>query len=537
MESTNNYMETDLGNVSPNPKGTYDNATAYEYLDLVEYQGGSYLCTVDIDKKVKGISPTVGQNSETWQLVALPGTSTEEYVAKHTEVIEKAKQVETSRAAVELCKQEVESAQADVEQMRQDTQQAAQNASDANTEAQQAAQQAEASRSAAQTNEQNAAASRDLANTYKEAAETAKSAAETAAQNASESKTAAETAAQNATQSKADIDSIKAGIEEAAKGENVSQIQQNMNDISQLKESFVNDYEIKKRETSLTLYEGYLPECYQTYFVTRKIEGLSLKTLNLYDLYLKDFFLVMNKDIKKITTNDIRVYLYKVQQQRKLSNRTLDSRRSAIHAFLEWATNEEYIDRNPCRNIKRIKYERKKKKPLTPLEMEQLRNACETVRDKALVEFFYSTGCRVTECERMNLDDVDFLKKEVHLFGKGDKHRTSFLNAKAELVLKNYLETRNLDDPALFVGERKPYNRLKKAAIEKRFRQLGEKAGIKRRVHPHLIRHTSATDARDHGMPIEEVKEFLGHSSIATTLEYADVTEATTKCSHKRCVI
>lgn len=229
-------METDLGNVSPNPKGTYDNETAYEYLDLVEYQGGSYLCTVDIDKKVKGISPVAGQNSETWQLVALPGTSTEEYVAKHTEVIEKAKQVETSRAAVELCKQEVESAQADVEQMRQDTQQVAQNASDANTEAQQA----EASRSAAQTSEQNAAASRNLANTYKEAAETAKSAAETAAQNASESKTAAETAAQNAAQSKADIDSIKAGIEEAAKGENVLQIKKNMNDIDSLKEDLGN---------------------------------------------------------------------------------------------------------------------------------------------------------------------------------------------------------------------------------------------------------------------------------------------------------
>lgn len=237
MESTNNYMETDLGNVSPNPKGTYDNATAYEYLDLVEYQGGSYLCTVDIDKKVKGISPVAGQNSETWQLVALPGTSTEEYVAKHTEVIEKAKQVETSRAAVELCKQEVESAQADVEQMRKDTQQSAQSANDANTEAQQAVQQAEASRSAAQTSEQNAAASRDLANTYKANAETAKSAAETAAQNATESKTAAETAAQNAAQSKADIDNIKAGIEEAAKGENVSQIQKNMNDIGSLKES------------------------------------------------------------------------------------------------------------------------------------------------------------------------------------------------------------------------------------------------------------------------------------------------------------
>lgn len=256
MESTNNYIETDLGNVSPNPKGTYDNATAYEYLDLVEYQGGSYLCTVDIGKKVKGISPTAGQNSETWQLVALPGTSTEEYVAKHTEVIEKAKQVETSRAAVELCKQEVESAQADVEQMRQDTQQVAQNASDANTEAQQAAQQAEASRSAAQTSEQNAAASRDLANTYKANAETAKSAAETAAQEANESKTAAETAAQNAAQSKADIDSIKADIEEAAKGENVSQIQKNMNDIGQLKESVSNKitkfYASNQGETHIT---------------------------------------------------------------------------------------------------------------------------------------------------------------------------------------------------------------------------------------------------------------------------------------------
>ena len=240
MESTNNYIETDLGNVSPNPKGTYDNATAYEYLDLVEYQGGSYLCIAALGTKITGTAPTPGKNTDVWQTVALPGNATKEYLDKHADVIEKAKQVETSRAAVELCKQEVESAQADVEQMRQETQQAAQNASDANAEAQQAVQQAEASRSAAQTSEQNAAASRDLANAYKEAAETAKSAAETAAQNASESKTAAETAAQNAAQSKADIDSIKAGIEEAAKGENVSQIQKNMNDIGSLKESISN---------------------------------------------------------------------------------------------------------------------------------------------------------------------------------------------------------------------------------------------------------------------------------------------------------
>lgn len=239
MKSTNSYIETDLGNIAPNPRGPYNKEAIYEYLDLVSYEGGSYLCRADEDQTV-GIDPVPGQTTEVWQMVALPGNVTEEYVEKHTDVIEKAKEVETSRAAVELYQQEIEAAQLDVEQMRQDTQQAAQNASDANTEAQQAAQQAEASRSAAQTSEQNAAASRNLANTYKANAETAKSAAETAAQNATESKTAAETAAQNAAQSKADIDSIKEGIEEAAKGENVSQIQQNMNDISQLKESLSN---------------------------------------------------------------------------------------------------------------------------------------------------------------------------------------------------------------------------------------------------------------------------------------------------------
>lgn len=255
MKSTNSYIETDLGNIAPNPRGPYNKEAIYEYLDLVSYEGGSYLCRADEDQTV-GIDPVPGQTTEVWQMVALPGNVTEEYVEKHTDVIEKAKEVETSRAAVELCQQEIEAAQLDVEQMRQDTQQAAQNASDANTEAQQMAKNAEASRTAAQTSEQNAAASRNLANTHKEAAETAKNAAETAAQNASESKTAAETAAQNAAQSKADIDNIKAGIEEAAKGENVSQIQKNMNDIGSLKEDLSNKitkfYTSNQGETHIT---------------------------------------------------------------------------------------------------------------------------------------------------------------------------------------------------------------------------------------------------------------------------------------------
>ena len=216
------------------------------------------MCRAFVDQTV-GIDPVPGQTTEVWQMVALPGNVTEEYVEKHTDVIEKAKEVETSRAAVELCQQEIEAAQLDVEQMRQDTQQAAQNASDANTEAQQMAKNAEASRTAAQTSEQNAAASRNLANTHKEAAETAKNAAETAAQEAEQSKTAAETAAQQAAQSKTDIDNIKSDIEEAAKGENVTQIQQNMNDIGSLKESTA---ALQKRQNVLVGSEtGNLVSC------------------------------------------------------------------------------------------------------------------------------------------------------------------------------------------------------------------------------------------------------------------------------------
>ena len=184
----------------------------------------------------------------------------------------------------------------------------------------------------------------------------------------------------------------------------------------------------------------------------------------------------------------------------------MDSRRTIIHSFLEWAANEQYIGSNPCRSIRPIKYERPKRNPLTAIE-------------------------------RVNIADVDFHKKEVLLFGKGNKHRISYINARAELALKKYLEIREDDNPALFVSERKPHDRIKKAAIEKRVRQLGEMSGIGRRVYPHLIRHTTATDGLFRGMPVEEVQKLLGHVNITTTMIYAEVSEENTKNDHKKYIV
>lgn len=138
---------------------------------------------------------------------------------------------------------------------------------------------------------------------------------------------------------------------------------------------------------------------------------------------------------------------------------------------------------------------------------------------------------------QLNKEDVNFETKEVVLFGKGNKHRTSYINARAEIALKNYLNSRNDDNKALFVSDRKPHKRLSKFGIEKRIGQLGELAGIERRTFPHLIRHTTATDGLNRGMGVEEVQAILGHENIATTMIYAKISKNNVKLHHTKCIV
>lgn len=300
---------------------------------------------------------------------------------------------------------------------------------------------------------------------------------------------------------------------------------------------FASGYDIQKKETSLTTYEPQIPECYKAYMVSKKIEGLSKETLKTYDLYLKDFLLYIRKPVREITANDIRIYLFSYQRKNGVSNRTMDGRRLVINTFLEWCRTERYIDWNPCSQIRPIKYESKPREPLTGIELELVRDACRTYREKAIIEVFYSTGCRVSEMVNLSKSDVDFVKGEVKLFGKGAKHRISYINARAEVALKKYLFSRRDENPALFVSDRNPHDRLKKTAIEKVVREIGERSGIGRRVFPHLIRHTTATDALERGMNIAEVQKILGHEKMDTTMIYAKVCQENVKHDHRRYIV
>ena len=300
----------------------------------------------------------------------------------------------------------------------------------------------------------------------------------------------------------------------------------------------LSNYEIEEPHTQLVPYEYKVPETIQIYIVTKKISGLSDKSLYLYNIVLNDFFQAIQKSNDKVVANDIRIYLYKYQKDHNISNRTLDCRRTIICSYFGWLASEEYIFKNPAINIQPIKYERKHKKPMSQLDLEKVRSACETNREKAIVEMLYSTGCRVSELEHLNISDVNFETKEVMLFGKGNKHRVSYLNAKAEISLRNYLKERTDNDEALFVYNKKPYSRLKKSGIELIIKNIVNRTnGVDVHVTPHVFRHTTATHSLNHGINVVEVSKLLGHESIETTMQYISTSSESIKNNYQKYVI
>lgn len=265
----------------------------------------------------------------------------------------------------------------------------------------------------------------------------------------------------------------------------------------------------------------------------KKIEGCSERTLQYYQVTIEKLTEWTDTPIRKITTEEIRRYLVEYQQINNCSKVTVDNVRRNISSFFSWLEEEDYILKSPMRRIHKIKTKQQVKETISDEEIERLRDNCKCVRDLAIIDLLYSTGIRVGELVNLNVSDVDFEARECIVFGKGDKERRVYFDAKAKLHLQDYLQSRTDNDPALFVTLDAPYTRLKISGVEIRLRELGRSLKLEK-IHPHKFRRTMATRAIDKGMPIEQVQKILGHSQIDTTMQYAIVNQNNVKNSHQK---
>ena len=271
----------------------------------------------------------------------------------------------------------------------------------------------------------------------------------------------------------------------------------------------------------------------QMFFAAKQIEGCSSRTIKFYKTTLETMFSQIETEVRKITTEEMREYLSEYQKRNNCSNVTIDNVRRNISSFFSWLEEEDYILKSPMKRIHKIKTKKVVKNTISDEAIEKLRDGCKTTRDKAIIDLLYSTGMRVGELVNLNIDDIDLEGRECVVYGKGDKERRVYFDAKSKVHLKEYIDSRADDNPALFVTLNAPFKRLKISGVEIRLRELGRELKVER-IHPHKFRRTMATRAIDKGMPIEQVQKILGHSQIDTTMQYAMVNQNNVKASHQK---
>ena len=296
-------------------------------------------------------------------------------------------------------------------------------------------------------------------------------------------------------------------------------------------------YQYDLQQTTLSLVPvNNIMDKVKLYLACKKLDGLSESTLNSYRRILYKFSRVMQKDLETIDVMDIRVYLA-MHTKSGLKNSSIATLISVLKSFFVWLENEEYLKKSPMRKIRNIKTNKYIRKALTPEELEMLRDACLSQRDKAIVEFFYSTGCRLDEAQQLDKKHIDWSTGKITVLGKGKKERIVFLNAKSKVHLWKYIELRSDNNDALFVCERQPHGKLGRRTFQTIFNELGKRAGINKDVYPHLMRHTMATNMLNNGASLAEVQKYLGHTSPASTQIYAQLDNEVMQQSHKKHVI
>lgn len=289
-------------------------------------------------------------------------------------------------------------------------------------------------------------------------------------------------------------------------------------------------YEVTKVENDTENLEQDLVELFLS---AKRIEGCSEKTLKYYNATIQAMMTCVGKDVRHIVTDDVRSYLTEYQEKNQSSKVTIDNIRRILSSFFSWLEDEDYILKSPVRRIHKVKTGTSIKETYTDEALELMRDSCTELRDLAIIDMLASTGMRVGEMVLLNRADINFNERECVVFGKGDKERIVYFDARTKIHLQNYLNSRRDENPALFVSLQKPHKRLQISGIEVRLREYGKRLGLSK-VHPHKFRRTLATMAIDKGMPIEQLQQLLGHRRIDTTLQYAMVKQSNVKIAHRK---
>lgn len=307
------------------------------------------------------------------------------------------------------------------------------------------------------------------------------------------------------------------------------------NELSELKivlQNVLCTYRVESEKAELKVIDGGWTEDLEGYLMAKALEGKSPATVQRYRYELSRLLSYADKNVVNVTEADVSAYMQMYKKIRNVSNQTLKNIRAVFSSFFGWLRDREKITRNPMALVEQIKVEKKIKKPYTDEERKRMLMNCNCIRDRAIMEFLYSTAVRVSELTALNREDIRFTSKELTVFGKGAKERVTYLNERSHRYLKEYLDSRTDDNPALFVSRKTPHQRLSKNGIEDIIRRIGRQADI--HAYPHRFRRTAATNALNRGMPVQEVALLLGHEKLETTMLYCTVAQEKLKTDHEK---